>query len=226
MVMVTAGPENGRKRASETDWCLASSRDVHGTGAVGTGPAEGSPKHRLSAPRPRLQCRDVFTCVRTGTSIGSTSSRRPAQSVISERHCAVHRLGHGHWRAYGTAALPLIPPAHPIPAQPIHPSLAPCTRCGSPDTEPLAMMRQHTCYADDWVGVSSVAAYSRLPDGHASGCDLQPCGPPEARDEVEHQAKKTGTGNCGRTSPHADHDPTNGNEQDFTLATRRRRAEA
>jgi hypothetical protein len=45
----------------------------------------------------------------------------------------------------------LIPPAPLIPAQPAHASTAPCTHCGSPDTELLAMMQRYTCDADDWV---------------------------------------------------------------------------
>jgi uncharacterized Zn finger protein len=46
----------------------------------------------------------------------------------------------------------LIPPAHSIPARPALSSTARCTRCGSPDTEPLARMRRHTCDdADEWV---------------------------------------------------------------------------
>ena len=45
----------------------------------------------------------------------------------------------------------LIPSAHRIPAPPAHASTAPCTHCGSRDTEPLARMQRLTCAADDWV---------------------------------------------------------------------------
>lgn len=45
----------------------------------------------------------------------------------------------------------LIPHAHPIPAAPAHASTAPCTDCGSRDTEPLERMQRHTCDANDWV---------------------------------------------------------------------------
>jgi hypothetical protein len=45
----------------------------------------------------------------------------------------------------------LIPPTPAIPAQPVYSVTPPCTHCASADTEPLAMMRLHTCDTDEWV---------------------------------------------------------------------------
>jgi hypothetical protein len=44
-----------------------------------------------------------------------------------------------------------VDPAHPISAQPALVVTAPCTRCGSPDTELLQRMRRNASGSDDWA---------------------------------------------------------------------------
>lgn len=39
---------------------------------------------------------------------------------------------------------------NPIPAHRAQAATVSCTRCESPDTEPLVTMRRHTCDAGEW----------------------------------------------------------------------------